>query len=504
MTDSAANTKFDRPEHLIANKSLRDILADLRKAKVWLLLAAIAAFLASVFFVIKYFVGGEMNPTVWTGEQWANACLGLGITAVITAAQAFLYASGYKGPAAVVATCIVVFFGLFSEVSQSMEREDATVRYRSEHSPVFQAALGSISTLTASAANVSSEQKSLADAKGKWQYWQQLKASKQARPSAVKYSSAYIERQLARFQQQITSLEHQATALGDNRSSLLTGAIAQAKQLEYDEDKHYAMIRLIRHILGVEGIWASFLFSLIIISTFEYAFHFVGAYVADHKRALWLLGRDSQGEPIHPHQAVSTAVVQSPASASKAEANPRSTEPVERTNTPHVTVKAAPLMAVRLAKPPTHMLKQREPSTEVTPKASLQTQPEDKCAEPDARPEPLKAPVRDLTRERLFKLLYVEIRTHILNGQLRPTVRPVTDAVTEVIRHHTSTLDLQPSLIGKPERQKIAEKILEKLQAETILELNADQGVGKPKYVLASRLAKAADPSTSAGSQVVR
>ena len=83
-------------------------------------------------------------------------------------------------------------------------------------------------------------------------------------------------------------------------------------------------------------------------------------------------------------------------------------------------------------------------------------------------------------------------------------MRPVTDAVTEVIRHHTSTLGLQPSLIGKPERQKIAEKILEKLEAETILELNADQGVGKPKYVLASRLAKAADPSTSAGSQVVR
>ena len=88
-----------------------------------------------------------MQPDLWTGEQWMNAFLGLGITAVITAAQAFLYASGYKGHAALIATFIVVFFGVFSEVSQSMEREDATVRHRSENSAVFKATLGSISSL---------------------------------------------------------------------------------------------------------------------------------------------------------------------------------------------------------------------------------------------------------------------------------------------------------------------------------------------------------------------
>lgn len=152
MTDSITNTNLDRPAYLVETKSLRDILADLRKAQAWLLMAAFAAFLASAFFVVKYFVGGEMAPLNWTGEQWANASLGLGITAVITAAQAFLYASGYKGPAALMATFIVVFFGLFSEVSQSMEREDATVRQRSISSPVFQAALGSIQNLSAQAA----------------------------------------------------------------------------------------------------------------------------------------------------------------------------------------------------------------------------------------------------------------------------------------------------------------------------------------------------------------
>ncbi|MEZ5447913.1 MAG: hypothetical protein R3E89_02435 [Thiolinea sp.] len=84
-------------------------------------------------------------------------------------------------------------------------------------------------------------------------------------------------------------------ATSSANAAALQSAITQAKSLEYDEDKHYAMIRFLKQLFGVTGIWASFLFSLIIIGTFEYAFHFVGAYVADHKRALLLLGRDSQG-----------------------------------------------------------------------------------------------------------------------------------------------------------------------------------------------------------------
>ena len=167
MTDVKQNTNPERPAFLIRTKSLREILSDLRKAELWLMTAAFAAFLASAFFVVKYFVGGEMTPDSWTGEQWMNAFLGLGITAVITAAQAFLYASGYKGHAALIATFIVVFFGVFSEVSQSMEREDATVRFRSENSAVFQATLGSISNLASAPALSSAAASELARARQK-------------------------------------------------------------------------------------------------------------------------------------------------------------------------------------------------------------------------------------------------------------------------------------------------------------------------------------------------
>lgn len=274
---------LSRVELIKKNKSVRGIIRSLRKAELWLIIAAVAAFLASSFFVVKYFVGGDMTPQAWDGEQWANACLGLALTAVITAAQALLYASGYKGAAAIAATVVVVFFGLFSEISQSMEREDVTVRHRSENSKVFQAAINGVSKLSAPQAVASPYAAQLAEAEARLsQCLQKMRegAYKDCAKSQGRVDSLRAQNQAA------------MTASTQAASAALPAAIAAAKQLEYDEDKHYAMIRLIKDFLGVTGIWASFVFSFIIIGTFEYAFHFVGGYVADHRQALLELGHD--------------------------------------------------------------------------------------------------------------------------------------------------------------------------------------------------------------------
>ncbi len=298
-------TKLDRPTFILNTKSLREILSDLRKAEVWLKIAALAAFLASAFFVVKYFVGGDMTPALWTKEQWANALLGLGITAVITSAQAFLYASGYKGHAAVIATFIVVFFGLFSEISQSMEREDASVRHRSENSAVFRATLGSIQQLSVAPTLSSVATSELARAQQEAASIQTRIDNKNRCKSCETESFRNLRADLADAKGRVAAAqarvdaETQATSTAN--AAALQQAISTAKVLEYDEDKHYAMIRLLQQLFGVNGIWASFLFSIIIIGTFEYAFHFVGAYVADHKRALLMLGRDAQGKRIHPY-----------------------------------------------------------------------------------------------------------------------------------------------------------------------------------------------------------
>ena len=478
MTDSTPNTNLDRPAHLVATKSLRDIVSDLRKAEAWLLMAAFAAFLASAFFVVKYFVGGDMNPAAWTGEQWANALLGLGITAVITAAQALLYASGYKGPAAVAATVIVVFFGLFSEVAQSMEREDATVRHRSEGSPVFQAALGSIQNLSAQAAVPSSAASQLGAARGKVaQHEAELAAcrAKYRTDTRVQQCERYEYSKIAEARGNLAAAEAAATGSAAVVGSALSAAITQAKTLEYDEDKHYAMIRLLKDLFNVGGVWASFMFSMIIIGTFEYAFHFVGSHVADHRRALLLLGRDTHGELIISPDA-GTAL------SNVADTGiPRDFGNTEREQYLH---KLTPERASPVNTVPVHS-------------ESVETLDISRSEPPDSK-------VHDLTRERFFKLIYSELRTRILNGEVKPTVRPVTDAVTEVIRHHTKVLGLQPSLIGKPERQKIAEKILEKLERETVLELNPESGVGKSKYLLASRWAISPTPEIFGQEHAVR
>ena len=241
-------------------------------------------------------------------------------------------------------------------------------------------------------------------------------------------------------------------------AAALQSAITSAKQLEYDEDKHYAMIRLLKSLFGVTGIWASFLFSIIIIGTFEYAFHFVGAYVADHKRALLMLGRDSHGRRIDNGNPV----------------------PME-----------AQMQAGKGAIPQDHGNQFREayldkasPDNQTTYNSELAKHGIDSPHDPAMNRSAAEAEVQSVvnkgtggtnaagksamngqafTRKRSYKLIYTEVRNLILNGDIKPTVRPVTDAVTTIIKHKGHILGVKPSLIGKPQRQQIAQMILEHL-----------------------------------------
>lgn len=461
MTHWHTNTKLDRPTEIINTKSLRDIVEDLKKAQGWLLIAAVAAFLASAFFVVKYFVGGNMQPDTWTLEQWLNAALGLGITAVITAAQAFLYSSGYKGAAAIAATFIVVFFGLFSEISQSMEREDITVRHRSENSEVFKATVQSISQVSTQLNSITPEHKAYAEAQSQLRYWQALKAQKTANNNATKYSHNTIDRYIAEYQRQTLSLQSQVQLADNSRASLLTNAVQQAKALEYDEDKHYAIIRLIKEGLGVTAIWASFIFSFIIIGTFEYAFHFVGNFVANHKRALWLLGRDSTGELIE----------------TAAQTQQRNEQGIPRDFGNDLRDEYLDYV--------TPERKQHLDDIDTKRFSTSHTQAAKDIANNTASESSAK--VTDITQERFFKILYAEVRDRVEHGELRPTVRPVTDLVTEVVRHQASLLGLKPSALGKPQRQAMAEQMLLRLEKDGVIILNEEGGTGKAKYVLAPK-----------------
>ena len=504
MTDLSQNTNPDRPGFLVRTKSLREILSDLRKAELWLMVAALAAFLASAFFVVKYFVGGEMTPDLWTSEQWMNAFLGLGITAVITAAQAFLYASGYKGHAAIIATFVVVFFGVFSEVAQSMEREDATVRSRSENSAVFRATLGSISTLSNAPTISNAAASELARAQQKAAQIQTRIDNKNRCASCETTTFRELRTLLADAKGRVAAAQARADmemrATTSANAAALQSAITTAKQLEYDEDKHYAMIRLLKSLFGVTGIWASFLFSIIIIGTFEYAFHFVGAYVADHKSALLLLGRDTRGRRIDNANPV-------PAEADMQHSGPipqdHGNNLREQLLTDREITYNRELAKHGIAAPYDPAMNQQAAEAEVrgivgkgtgqnqNSHSHLQDTTTHTGSAGNQNTKTHASPDEDFTRKRFYKLIYTEVRNLILNGDINPTVRPVTDAVTTIIKHKAHLLGVKPSAMGKPLRQKIAESILRHLEQEAIVNHNAQGGVGKPKYVLAPQYVQA-------------
>lgn len=454
----------NRPAFLIRTKSLREILSDLRKAEMWLLVAALAAFLASAFFVVKYFVGGEMTPNIWTGEQWANAFLGLGLTAVITAAQAFLYASGYKGQAALIATFIVVFFGLFSEISQSMEREDATVRARSEGSAVFKATLGSITALSSAPAPISSSASTvdLSAAQRRASKTQTRIDNKNKCNSCETTSFRELRERLANetgavaAAQTRVNMEMQSTSMAN--SAALKTAIETAKGLEYDEDKHYAMIRLLKQLFGVTAIWASFFFSVVIIGTFEYAFHFVGSYVADHKRALKMLGRDARGKRLNIEE---------------------STESVQGTVAGEV-----------YASGDTWNDKLAEFGIDSKNDAAMNQTGDKEQMERIVKKgmESVQGTVfkHKYSEKRFYKLLYTEIRNLVLNGEVKPTVRPITDAIAETVKAKGHQIGIMKKLT-KPEMQEIATIILRHLESETVVDKIEGATTGQAKFKLAEK-----------------
>ncbi|OQW99810.1 MAG: hypothetical protein BWK73_49750 [Thiothrix lacustris] len=285
--------RLPKPAYLIKTRPAADIVQELNKGNMWLKIATVAAFIATAFFVIRYFVGGNMDVAAWDSESWINAGLGLAIASIITIAQSMLYSSGYGGTAAIAGTVLLLFFNFFTDISQSMERGDDIVKTRSQESPVFQEALKSIGTVSqinsAPIANPYAAQ--LAEAEGKLS-------------TCLDRLAKGKETTCVKSQGRVDSLKAQSaasmTATSSTNATALTNAINQAKGMEYDENNQYAMIRLLKDFLGVTGLFASFLFSLIIIGTFEYAFHFIGEYVSDRKRALMLLGIDHNGNPLDP------------------------------------------------------------------------------------------------------------------------------------------------------------------------------------------------------------
>ena len=268
--------------------TLDDMRRQQGKVGKWLLLAAFCAWGLSCFFLVKYMTGGTMNPMEWDLEQWLNAGFALLLTAIITAFQYFLYSINQKGPAAFIGVVVCVFFGLFSEISNSMEREGATVRARSEESSVFQATVNAIGT-TSNAATVTTSPALIEAEQAKAKALVEIEACERHRPrgqARVDKCLRIEQGNLAAAQATISAIKsgnNEAVAANHNQALAL---VDKAKSLSFDEAQHFEIIKLMKDWLGIAAIAASFLFSFIIMGTFEYAFHYLAVYFGALKKAI--------------------------------------------------------------------------------------------------------------------------------------------------------------------------------------------------------------------------
>lgn len=238
--------------------------------RFWMLFFAIATFLLSAFFLVRYMVGGDINPFHWDLEAWINALSGLAIAFALAGAKHMALSidkSGIiSGGMGILIVLAFANFGLFTEMSQSMEREGHTVRARSENSPTYQAVLKNIEQ-GGKSFNDSGVTSAIARAEQKLaQCEMRLQAGKEKHCEGDKAHLASLHGSEQRI----------LNAHKDSNSQL----ISAAKDMEFDEEQHYEMIKFFRDAFGIAAISASFLFSFILMGTFELGHWYTGKHNA--------------------------------------------------------------------------------------------------------------------------------------------------------------------------------------------------------------------------------
>ncbi|WML85993.1 hypothetical protein [Thiothrix subterranea] len=251
--------------------------SDYKTRQTFYMLAAAVAFLMSSYFVVGY-LAGNLHVLEWDASQWANGIVAVGITAVMTGYQFILYGAGNVAggkKATVLAVVVAVSFSLLSEVGQGMERDTIRMETKSQESPTYKAIVGAIGG-SASASPYSAD---LQAAEVKLAQCEQRLA--QGKEKHCEGSKARVEAVNKMIAGHATASQSQALALA-----------ATAKAMEKDEKNYAALVSVLRETFGVSGTIGSFLISLIIISFFEYAFHYLGGQFAAAREFLMAHGYD--------------------------------------------------------------------------------------------------------------------------------------------------------------------------------------------------------------------
>ena len=238
-------------------------------ASLGFICASFASWALMSFFIGQFFAGAEFESmSEWRAIQFVYAAMGIALATAITIAEAVLFNSG-RAREYLLVMGFSVGFSIFAESAATMQREQSTVAFKSTQSEVYRATIRAVdvlattSTLTPAQIKLSQLQASYAEAK-------QL-GNKGA---------------MEALQARILRLEQQAELEQANRTQSLQNTISQAKQLEYDETKHQAMIRFLAEVFGLSHVVSSALLAFFLILTFKICFHYLGFMRQSKQRSI--------------------------------------------------------------------------------------------------------------------------------------------------------------------------------------------------------------------------
>lgn len=248
-----------------------ELTESLRLGEISFYFAGLAGWLIMSFFIGQFFAGSELELLEqWTTFQTVMFILGVLLATGIIGTQIVLFRSG-KTREFWTVTFITVAFCIWAETAATMQREQLSVKTKSTESEVFKSTIGAINTLSTSTA-LTETQQSLASYQA---YVNELKADPNPNHALIQTAS----REVARLTE-VIRLER------ENKNALLSSTINQAKDMQYDETHHQAMIRLIAEFAGISFVFASAIFAGAIVITFEIAFGYLGHHIHRTKRAL--------------------------------------------------------------------------------------------------------------------------------------------------------------------------------------------------------------------------
>ncbi|MEN9433898.1 MAG: hypothetical protein RLZZ422_1487 [Pseudomonadota bacterium] len=286
---------------LANNKHKDQLVKDFKELSFFYPVAAVASFLASLFFVLNISIGGRWDWSLWTVNDWAGVTFAVLGCVAITAGEYFLYRSGVLNPWILLLKAVLISFNLSTEIFNMMEREDVTVRARSESSAVYQATVNQINQPVVVSSNNGLEQAHSRKAKAEYE----LSVCSRYKNEDQRVRCVRIETgNVKAAEASITTLQQQEQSAAALAVEAKTKLIDKAQDLSHQDEMYNAGIKLVAEKGGVSHQSASFLLMGLLIVTFTGAFMFLGWLMNCIEYALRLKGFDTKGNSLAHESAV--------------------------------------------------------------------------------------------------------------------------------------------------------------------------------------------------------